>query len=139
MSRPTLWIRGGRVVDPASGLDDEADVLVRDRKIAQVGRVDVSAGEPVIEIDARVYDSGIGIRYRFPADGGWGKQIELTGDKTEFNFAGDYTGYSYRREQDPLGPIPLSRFPSCLLPLTVKCADDVHIALLESAVFNESP
>jgi len=53
MSRPTLWIRGGRVVDPASGLDDDADVLVRDRKIAQVGRVEVPAGEPVIEIDAR--------------------------------------------------------------------------------------
>ncbi len=32
-----LWIRGGRVVDPAQGLDMRADVLVEDGRIAAVG------------------------------------------------------------------------------------------------------
>ncbi len=93
----------------------------------------------VIEINARLYDSGIGIRYRFPADGGWGDTIVLTGDQTEFRFAGDYTGFSYRPERDPLGPQPLSKFSHCQLPLTVKCDSNAYLAILETAVFNEAP
>ena len=34
----TILIRGGRVIDPANGLDAVADVLVRDGKIASVGK-----------------------------------------------------------------------------------------------------
>jgi dihydroorotase len=36
MSRSSLLIRGGRVVDPASGIDDEVDLLLSDGKIAAV-------------------------------------------------------------------------------------------------------
>jgi dihydroorotase len=43
MSAAGLLIRGGRVVDPASGRDETADVLVRDGRIAAVGR-DLGAG-----------------------------------------------------------------------------------------------
>ncbi|MCD6393622.1 MAG: glycoside hydrolase family 97 catalytic domain-containing protein [Planctomycetes bacterium] len=92
-----------------------------------------------IEINARLYDSGIGIRYRFPYDGGWEDEIVLTGDRTEFCFADDYTGFSYRRERDPLGPQPLSKFGDCLLPLTIKCSPNAYMAVLEAAVFNEAP
>jgi alpha-glucosidase len=93
----------------------------------------------VIEINARLYDAGIGIRYGFPVNGSWDDEIVLTGDRTEFCFAGDYTGFSYRPERDPLGPQPLSKFPSSLLPLTVKCNENAYIAVLEAAVFNEAP
>ena len=34
----SLLIKGGRVVDPANGLDGVADVLVSDGRIAKVGR-----------------------------------------------------------------------------------------------------
>ena len=33
-----MWIRGGRVIDPASGRDEPADVLVEDGRVADVGR-----------------------------------------------------------------------------------------------------
>jgi dihydroorotase len=37
-------IRGGRVVDPASGRDEVADLLVRDGRIAEIGRIGSVAG-----------------------------------------------------------------------------------------------
>jgi cytosine/adenosine deaminase-related metal-dependent hydrolase len=47
-----LVIRGGRVVDPASGLDDIRDVGIRHGRIASVGE-HVEAGRSTREIDAR--------------------------------------------------------------------------------------
>ena len=40
----TLLLKGGRVIDPSSGLDGAFDVLVADGRIARVGR-DLPAGE----------------------------------------------------------------------------------------------
>ena len=47
------WIiRGGRVIDPANGVDDELDLAISDGVIARVGRsLDVAAAD-------RVYDAG---------------------------------------------------------------------------------
>src|SRR5687767_11198213 len=50
-----LVLRGGRVLDPATGLDAEADVVIEDGRIARVGR-DAGAearGEKVRTVDAR--------------------------------------------------------------------------------------
>lgn len=47
-----LWIRGGRVVDPASGRDGVADVLVERGRIAAVGAA-LDVGEAARTIDAR--------------------------------------------------------------------------------------
>lgn len=46
-----LLIAGGRVIDPASGFDGAADVAIRDRRIAAMGR-DLSLGD-ARSIDAR--------------------------------------------------------------------------------------
>ena len=43
----TLLIRGGRVVDPSQGIDRIDDVLVRDGKLAAIGRCDESADETI--------------------------------------------------------------------------------------------
>ncbi|MDQ6987722.1 MAG: dihydroorotase [Mariprofundaceae bacterium] len=45
-----LLIRGGRVIDPANGLDGIADVLIKDGKIAAIGKKTAAAKE---EIDAK--------------------------------------------------------------------------------------
>ena len=50
MQTQALLIRGGRVIDPASGVDETLDVLVRDGKIAAIGK-DLPAD------GARVYDA----------------------------------------------------------------------------------
>ena len=43
----TLLIRGGRVVDPAQGIDRIDDVLVRDGRVAAIGRSDEEAAETI--------------------------------------------------------------------------------------------
>ena len=45
-----LLIRGGRVIDPANGVDKMADVLIADGKIAAVG-------ENLTDAEAKVYDA----------------------------------------------------------------------------------
>ena len=45
-----LLIRGGRVIDPANGMDKVADVLIADGKIAAVG-------ENLTDAEAKVYDA----------------------------------------------------------------------------------
>lgn len=47
--KPVLILRGGRVIDPASGRDGVADVVVRDGRVLLVGNADGHEGE---EIDA---------------------------------------------------------------------------------------
>ena len=46
-----LLLRGGRVLDPESGLDASADVLVRDGRVVQVGTIDATATQDATVID----------------------------------------------------------------------------------------
>lgn len=54
-----LLIKGGRVLDPAHGLDATADLLVVDGRIREVGRVDPPAGCRVIDADGLVVAPGL--------------------------------------------------------------------------------
>jgi len=49
MASGRIWIRGGRVLDPSTGRDEVADVLVEDGKIAAVGAGLAASGGEVIE------------------------------------------------------------------------------------------
>jgi len=53
-----LLISGGRVVDPASGRDEVADVLVEDGRVARVGRELVANGARVIDAGGLVVAPG---------------------------------------------------------------------------------
>jgi len=95
-----------------------------------------------LRIVMRVYNEGVALRYEFPAEGGWGDAILLTAGATEFRFAGDFTGWAYNRERDPVGPQPLSQFhrgKGANLPLTVRCSERTYLAVLEAAVFKQAP
>ena len=50
MSRRYTLIRGGRVVDPASGRDEVTDVLIDGERIARVGRVEAGPPEGEVEL-----------------------------------------------------------------------------------------
>jgi len=53
MSGRDWWIRGGRVVDPHTGIDRVADVVIRDGRIVQVGEVNDGPSEGELrEVDA---------------------------------------------------------------------------------------
>ena len=49
-ARPPVLLKGGRVVDPAQGMDAECDLLLRDGVVAQAGRGLPAEGAEVIEI-----------------------------------------------------------------------------------------
>jgi dihydroorotase-like cyclic amidohydrolase len=56
-ARPDLVLRGGRVIDPASGFDGTADVAVRGGVVSAVGRVEGDAGE-VLDASGLVVTAG---------------------------------------------------------------------------------
>ncbi len=43
-TKKVLWISGGRVIDPASGLDQEADILIEGGLIAELRSSPLPAG-----------------------------------------------------------------------------------------------
>jgi dihydroorotase len=55
-----LWIKSGRVLDPASGLDQTADLLIRNGKIATIGQVkEPPAGAEVLDARGKVVVPGL--------------------------------------------------------------------------------
>ena len=53
-----VLIRGGRVVDPGSGVDATLDVLIRDGRVAALGADIDGAGAPVLEAAGRIVAPG---------------------------------------------------------------------------------
>ena len=49
MGSGRIWIRGGRVLDPSTGRDEVADVLVEDGRIAGIGAGLAASGGEVID------------------------------------------------------------------------------------------
>jgi alpha-glucosidase len=103
---------------------------------------ETAGGRRTLVIRVRVYDSGVGLRYEFPDDGGWGETINLTGGSTEFRFTKDGTGWCYNRERDPVGPQPLSAFhggQGADLPFTIQCGPETFVGIMEAAIFQQAP
>lgn len=53
-----VLLRGGRVIDPASGMDSTADVLIRDGMIAEVGKKIAARDAEIIDVDGAVVAPG---------------------------------------------------------------------------------
>jgi dihydroorotase len=58
MSKQAMVIRGGLVVDPASGTERVTDVLVEDGRIASIGHVDAPVGAEVIDATGTIVSPG---------------------------------------------------------------------------------
>ncbi|GAB0058458.1 Dihydroorotase [Candidatus Magnetaquicoccaceae bacterium FCR-1] len=52
-------IRGGRLIDPANGVDASGDLLVADGVIRALGRVDIPAGATILHADGLVVAPGL--------------------------------------------------------------------------------
>ena len=90
MTAPAWVIRGGRVVDPASGHDGVADVLVRDGRIAAVGEVGDAAGTERFDATGLVVAPGlIDVHVHLREPGGEAKETIATG--TAAAAAGGFT------------------------------------------------
>ena len=77
-------------------------------------------------LQVRVYDDGAAFRFtELPA-------AEMS-EKTEFNFAGDYTAWFYNGERHNIGPERLSESNGERLPvMTIKSSDDCYMAVHEA-------
>lgn len=84
-------------------------------------------GDNIMELHLRAYDDGVAFRYCL-------LRGELT-EATEFNFADNFTVWSYNGEQANIGPELLMDVDSIRRPvLTMKCGDDRYMALHEADV-----
>ncbi|HRZ67677.1 MAG TPA: dihydroorotase, partial [Candidatus Omnitrophota bacterium] len=54
-----ILLKGGRVVDPASGTDTTADILIKGGKIAQAGREIKAAGAKQVDCKGRIVLPGL--------------------------------------------------------------------------------
>jgi formylmethanofuran dehydrogenase subunit A len=59
---PELLIKNGRVIDPASGRDETADVLIRDGAVAAVGSAIHAAGAELFDASGLVVAPGFRTR-----------------------------------------------------------------------------
>lgn len=113
--------------------------LVRDHhnalrvRLRETGRL-----QRALELELRVFDDGIGLRYAFPADGGW-DAVVIDEELTEFAIAppstawwipgGEWNRYEYLYQRTPLREVGVAH-----TPLTLRTDQGVHIALHEAAL-----
>ena len=86
--------------------------------------------ERVEVLDIRVYNEGVAFNNSLINF----DQLSCY-ERTEFNFAGDYTAWYYNGERHNIGPEKLSDANGERLPLmTIKAANDLYLALHEAAL-----
>jgi dihydroorotase len=96
-----LLIRGGRVVDPARGVDDDLDVLVEDGRIAQVGARLATRGAEVMEAEGLAVCPGfIDLHTHLREPGREDKETIATG--TRAAAAGGYTAVCAMPNTEPV-------------------------------------
>lgn len=90
MVEEAILIRDGRLVDPASGIDGPADVLVRDGVVAAVGTIDAPASARVVDAGGLIVAPGlIDVHVHLRQPGFDGKETLETG--TAAAAAGGFT------------------------------------------------
>ncbi len=96
---PSILIKGGRVIDPAGGVDKLADVLIKGKKIAAVGRVTEKA-DKVIDAKGQIVAPGlidIHVHLREPGM----DEAETIASGAEAAIAGGFTSVVTMANTDP--------------------------------------
>ena len=85
-----------------------------------------------LDLIIRAYNDGVAVRYKIH---GTGKET-VTGDKTCFDFTGDYTCWSANGERPNHGPVKLSKYRGRQYPLTVEINENTYCSILEAAIYD---
>jgi dihydroorotase len=101
-ARGTLVVRGGRLVDPAQGLDAELDLLIEDGVVVRVEeRIEPPAGAEVLEAAGRVVSPGlIDIHVHLREPGQEAKETVATGARAAVR--GGFTAVACMANTDPV-------------------------------------
>jgi dihydroorotase len=98
---PELLFRGARVVDPAGGRDEVADVLVRDGVVADVGRGLDTASAEMIDGDGLILSPGLVDMHTHLREPGF-EQKETVETGTRAAATGGYTAVAPMANTDPV-------------------------------------
>lgn len=86
----------------------------------------------------RVYDDGLGFRYEWPEQEGL-QDFVITDEVSEFNLAGDHTGwwiraYQLNRYEHLFNESRISEIDTVHTPFTMKTDDGLHLSIHEAAL-----
>jgi dihydroorotase len=100
MSDRTLF-KGGRVIDPASGVDAVADLLVQGGRIASIGEVSASPGISILDCDGLIVTPGlVDVHAHLRQPGREDKETVETGSRAAV--LGGYTAVAAMANTDPV-------------------------------------
>lgn len=90
----------------------------------------------------RVFDDGVGFRYRFPKQAGL-EQVKIGEELTEFSLARDATAWwipagEWNREEYLYHRTPVQQVGDAQTPITFKFADGTHLSIHEAALVDYS-
>jgi alpha-glucosidase len=90
----------------------------------------------------RVFDDGVGFRYRFPKQAGL-EQVKISEELTEFALARDATAWwipagEWNREEYLYHRTPLQQVGDAQTPITFKFEDGTHLSIHEAALVDYS-
>ena len=102
-----LLNRGGRVIDPAAGVDQEADVLVKEGRIEEVGAGLDGGGAPEIDAGGLVVAPGFVDPHAHLCEPGW-EHRETIRTGVRAAAAGGYTTVCAMPDTDPVVDDPAS-------------------------------
>ncbi|WP_396613346.1 glycoside hydrolase family 97 catalytic domain-containing protein (plasmid) [Haloferax sp. S1W] len=122
---------------------DQYDEIREHYTELRVGLAETTDPGRTLTVEIRVFDDGVGLRCVFPEDSGFGDFV-LSGETTEFAFAGDYTAwwvendfnsYEYGYKETPLSEIgERSPFGGAHTPLTMKADDETYLSVHEASL-----
>ena len=90
----------------------------------------------------RVFDDGVGFRYRFPKQSGL-EQVKISEELTEFSLARDATAWwipagEWNREEYPYHRTPVQQVGDAQTPITFRFEDGTHLSIHEAALVDYS-
>lgn len=96
-------------------------------------------GHRKIIVRFRLFDDGIGFRYEFPEDGGWGAAVHIQDELTEFTVARPgtawwITGGDWNRYEQVYQRTAIDAVATAHTPITMRLEDGTHLAFHEAAL-----
>ncbi|MFC6799999.1 glycoside hydrolase family 97 catalytic domain-containing protein [Haladaptatus sp. DYSN1] len=120
---------------------DQYDEIREHYRALRIGFEETGSPGRSLTLEFRAFDDGLGFRYVFPENGGFG-DFTITAERTEFAFAGDYTAwwiendfnsYEYEYTESVLSEIgDLSPFGGAHTPMTMRADENRYVSIHEA-------